>query len=160
MPRVVFRISLWLVALSLSCSDKPKEAPTAPVVTSAVEQKTPLKIAFAYVGPVGDAGWSYAHDMGRKAVEAEFGVQVVTSFVESVPESADAERVLREMVRQGNTLIFGTTFGYMEPMRKVAADSPQVKLSTPRATRPRATCVRTTHARTKGRSSRARSRAR
>jgi basic membrane protein A len=77
-------------------------------------------LAFAYVGPVGDGGWTFAHDNGRKAVEKEFGDKVVTSFVESVPESADAERVIRDMAGQGNKLIFGTTFGYMEPMLKVA----------------------------------------
>jgi basic membrane protein A and related proteins len=84
-------------------------------------------VAFAYVGPVGDGGWTFAHDNGRKAVEKEFGDKVVTSFVEKVPESADAERVFRDMVGQGNKLIFGTTFGYMEPMLKVAADSKDVK---------------------------------
>jgi len=89
--------------------------------------KGPLKIAFAYVGPVGDAGWTFAHDKARKAVEAEFGAKVVTSFVENVPEAADAERVLRDMVAQGNQLIFGTTFGYMVPMMKVATDAKDVK---------------------------------
>jgi simple sugar transport system substrate-binding protein len=87
----------------------------------------PLKVAFAYVGPVGDAGWTFAHDNGRKAVEAAFGDKVQTSFVENVPEAADAERVIRDMVAQGNKVIFGTTFGYMEPMLKVAADSKDVK---------------------------------
>jgi simple sugar transport system substrate-binding protein len=96
---------------------KPAEAPKA----------APLKIAFAYVGPVGDGGWTFAHDNARKAVEKEFGDKVQTSFVENVPESADAERVIRDMVGQGNKLIFGTTFGYMEPMLKVAADSKDVK---------------------------------
>jgi simple sugar transport system substrate-binding protein len=87
----------------------------------------PLKIAFAYVGPVGDGGWTFAHDNGRKAVEKEFGAKVQTSFVEKVPEAADAERVFRDMVGQGNKLIFGTTFGYMEPMLKVAPDAKDVK---------------------------------
>jgi simple sugar transport system substrate-binding protein len=87
----------------------------------------PLKIAFAYVGPVGDAGWTFAHDKARKAVEAEFGDKVTTSFVENVPEAADAERVIRDMVAQGAKLVFGTTFGYMEPMMKVAADTPDVE---------------------------------
>ena len=101
---------------------KPAQAPKA------VEAKPePLKIAFAYVGPVGDGGWTFAHDNARKAVEKEFGDKVQTSFVENVPESADAERVIRDMVGQGNKLIFGTTFGYMEPMLKVAADSKDVK---------------------------------
>src|SRR5437868_1019840 len=83
----------------------------------------PLKVAFAYVGPVGDAGWTFAHDKARKAVEAEFGDKITTSFVENVPEAADAERVIRDMVAQGAGLVFGTTFGYMEPMMKVAADA-------------------------------------
>ena len=87
----------------------------------------PLNVAFAYVGPVGDGGWTFAHDNGRKAVEAAFGDKVKTTFVENVPESADAERVIRDLAKQGNTLIFGTTFGYMEPMRKVAKDFPKVK---------------------------------
>ena len=76
---------------------------------------------------MGDGGWTFAHDNGRKAVEKEFGDKVVTSFVEKVPEAADAERVFRDMIGQGNKLIFGTTFGYMEPMLKVAADAKDVK---------------------------------
>lgn len=102
-------------------------APAAEAVPAAAPKPAPLKIAFAYVGPVGDGGWTFAHDNGRKAIEAEFGDRVETSFVEKVPEAADAERVFRDMVGQGATLIFGTTFGYMEPMLKVAADSPAVK---------------------------------
>ena len=99
----------------------PTAAPAAP------PKPEPLKIAFAYVGPVGDAGWTFAHDLGRKAVEAEFGDKVKTSFVENVPEAADAERVIRQMVADGNKLIFGTTFGYMDPMMKVAADHKDVR---------------------------------
>ena len=87
----------------------------------------PLKIAFAYVGPVGDGGWTFAHDNARKALEKELGDKISTSFVEKVPEAADAERVFRDMASQGNTLIFGTTFGYMEPMLKVATDLKDVK---------------------------------
>jgi basic membrane protein A and related proteins len=110
-----------------------KEEPPAPVAEAASApapapaKPEPLKIAFAYVGPVGDGGWTFAHDNARKALEAEFGDKIVTSFVEKVPEAADAERVFRDMVGQGNKLIFGTTFGYMEPMLKVAADSKEVK---------------------------------
>ncbi|MEO8249138.1 MAG: BMP family ABC transporter substrate-binding protein, partial [Burkholderiales bacterium] len=109
-----------------SASTVPSSAPT-PVQVPAKASAGPLKIAFAYVGPVGDGGWSYAHDQARKQVEKEFAGKVVTSYVESVPESADAERVIRDMVGQGNKLVFGTTFGYMEPMLKVAADNPGVK---------------------------------
>ena len=86
-----------------------------------------MKIAFAYVGPVGDGGWTFAHDNARKAIEKEFGDRVVTSFVESVPESADAERVFRDFAAQGNKLVFGTTFGYMDPMLKVAAEFKDMK---------------------------------
>ena len=87
----------------------------------------PLKVAFVYVGPTGDGGWTFAHDQARKALEKELGNKIVTQFVESVPESADAERVFRDLVAQGNTLIFGTTFGYMEPMLNVAKDNKAIK---------------------------------
>jgi len=102
-------------------------APSAPAASAPAPKPEPLKIAFAYVGPVGDGGWTFAHDNARKAIEAEFGDKIATSFVENVPEAADAERVFRDMVGQGNKLIFGTTFGYMEPMMKVAADHKEVK---------------------------------
>ena len=117
----------------VACGKKDEPAPTpAPAHAPAAEapapaKADPLKIAFAYVGPVGDGGWTFAHDNARKALEKEFGDRIVTSYVESVPESADAERVIRDMAGQGNKLIFGTTFGYMEPMLKVAADNPEVK---------------------------------
>ncbi|HQZ05451.1 MAG TPA: BMP family ABC transporter substrate-binding protein [Burkholderiaceae bacterium] len=116
----------------VGCGKKEEPAPApapapAPVAAPAPAKPEPLKIAFAYVGPVGDGGWTYAHDQGRKAVEKEFGDKVVTSFVENVPESADAERVIRDMASQGNKLIFGTTFGYMEPMLKIAPDFKDVK---------------------------------
>jgi len=111
-----------VTAAALVACGKKEEAPAA-----AAAKAEPLKVAFAYVGPVGDGGWTFAHDNGRKAVEKEFGDKVVTSFVENVPESADAERVIRDMASQGNKLIFGTTFGYMEPMLKVAADTADVK---------------------------------
>ncbi len=112
----------------VACGKKEEAAPPAAAATPAPAPKAePLKIAFAYVGPVGDGGWTFAHDNGRKALEKEFGDKIVTSFVENVPESADAERVIRDMATQGNKLIFGTTFGYMEPMLKVSADFKDVK---------------------------------
>ncbi len=124
--------ALAATAALVGCGKKEEPAPApvaaAPEAASAPAPKPePLKIAFAYVGPVGDGGWTFAHDNGRKAVEKEFGDKVVTSFVEKVPEAADAERVFRDMVGQGNKLIFGTTFGYMEPMLKAAADAKDVK---------------------------------
>jgi basic membrane protein A and related proteins len=105
----------------------PAAAPAPAPAAAEAPKAEPLQIAFAYVGPVGDGGWTFAHDNGRKALEAEFGDKVKTSFVENVPESADAERVIRDLASQGNKLIFGTTFGYMEPMLKVAADFKDVK---------------------------------
>ncbi|WP_426145077.1 BMP family ABC transporter substrate-binding protein [Polaromonas sp. DSR2-3-2] len=122
-------LSAVAAAALAGCGKKEEAAPApAPAPTAAAPAKAaPLKIAFAYVGPVGDGGWTYAHDNGRKAVEKEFGDKVVTSFVEKVPESADAERVIRDMASQGAQLVFGTTFGYMEPMLKVAADLKDVK---------------------------------
>jgi basic membrane protein A len=129
----VAALSAITAAVLVGCGKKeeakPAEAAPAPapaVAASAPPKPEPLKIAFAYVGPVGDGGWTFAHDTARKAVEKEFGDKVVTSFVENVPESADAERVIRDMASQGNKLIFGTTFGYMEPMLKVAADTKDV----------------------------------
>ena len=132
------RSALKLVALSavaaaalMGCSKKEEAKPAAPaaapVAAASAAKAEPLKIAFAYVGPVGDGGWTFAHDNGRKAIEKEFGDKVVTSFVEKVPESADAERVLRDMATQGNKLIFGTTFGYMDPMMKVSPEFKGVK---------------------------------
>jgi basic membrane protein A len=115
-------VALGAVASAALLGCAKKEEPTA-----APAKSEPLKIAFAYVGPVGDGGWTFAHDNGRKAIEKEFGDKVVTTFVENVPESADAERVIRDLAGQGNKLIFGTTFGYMEPMLKVAADNANVK---------------------------------
>ena len=119
-------------ATLVGCGKKEEPAPAPvpapePAASAPAPKPEPLKIAFAYVGPVGDGGWTFAHDNGRKALEKEFGDKVVTSFVENVPESADAERVIRDLAGQGNKLIFGTTFGYMEPMLKVAADNKEVK---------------------------------
>ena len=110
-------------AVLVGCGQKEEAA--APAAAPAAAE--PLKVAFAYVGPVGDGGWTFAHDRARAAVQAEFGDKIVTTFVENVPESADAERVIRDMASQGNKLIFGTTFGYMEPMLKVAPDFADVK---------------------------------
>jgi len=132
------RSLLKLAALSavaavalVGCGKKEEAAPAAPAAAPAASapaaKAEPLKVAFAYVGPVGDGGWTYAHDNGRKAVQQAYGDKVITSFVEKVPESADAERVIRDMAAQGNKLIFGTTFGYMEPMLKVAGDTKDVK---------------------------------
>ncbi len=87
----------------------------------------PTKVGFVYVGPVGDHGWTYRHDIGRQQVEEAFGDKVETVFVESVPEGPDAERVMRDMARSGVDIIFTTSFGYMNGTLKVAKEFPDVK---------------------------------
>jgi simple sugar transport system substrate-binding protein len=96
------------------------------LATSAMAQDK-TKVGFVYVGPVGDGGWTYEHDKGRQAVEAEFGDKVETVYVESVPEGADAERVMTQMALNGAKLIFTTSFGYMDPTINVAKKFPKVK---------------------------------
>jgi len=87
----------------------------------------PLKVGFVYVGPIGDYGWTHGHDTGRKAVEAHFGNKVKTTYVESVAEGPDAERVIRQLAQQGHGLIFTTSFGYMEQTLRVAKQFPKLK---------------------------------
>jgi len=82
-------------------------------------------VGFVYVGPIGDHGWTYRHDVGRLAVERELGV--ATTFVESVSEGADAERVIRKLAASGSDVIFTTSFGFMNPTVKVAKQFPHVK---------------------------------
>ncbi len=123
--------ALAATAALMGCSKK-EEAPAAASAASepasaAAQAAGPLNIAFAYVGPVGDAGWTFAHDKGRLALEKEFGDKIKTTFVEKVPEGPEAERVIRDLVGQGNTLVFGSSVGSMEPMLKGAAGNPTVK---------------------------------
>ncbi len=115
------------VALVAGCGkEEPKPAAKAAAAAPA-PKPDPLKIGFMYVGPVGDAGWTFAHDNARKAMEAEFGDRVKTTFVESVSEGPDAERVIRDLANQGHKLIFATSFGYMEQMLKVAESKKDVR---------------------------------
>jgi len=90
------------------------------------QTKEPLKIGFVYVSPIGDAGWTFQHDTGRKEMEKALGGKVTTKYVESVPEGADAERVIRDLAQSGHNLIFTTSFGYMNPTLKVATAFPKV----------------------------------
>ncbi len=129
------RITLLLTGLILSLvigaagcggqktATENKTAPTEQKTETPKENK--FKVAFIYVGPVGDAGWSYSHDQGRKYLEKELP-NVETTYVESVPEGADSERVLTELAEKGNKVIFATSFGYMDPVQKVAAKYPDV----------------------------------
>lgn len=90
------------------------------------QEKDSIKVGFVYVSPVGDAGWTYQHDLGRKAVEERLGDRVETEFVENVPEGADAERVIQQLASGGADLIFTTSFGYMNPTIRVAERFPDV----------------------------------
>ena len=109
-------LALAAVCFSLPVFSQPKPAGGEPV-----------KAGFVYVSPITEAGWTKQHDEGRKAVEAALGAGVKTTFVENVPEGADAERVIRDLARQGNQIIFTPSFGYMEPTLKVAKEFPDVK---------------------------------
>ena len=86
----------------------------------------PIKVAFVYVGPIADGGWSYQHNLGRLALQKELGARIETNYVESVPETADAERVIRQLAAKDYAVIFTTSFGYMDPTLKVAKLFPQV----------------------------------
>ena len=122
--------ALTAVAAALvGCGKKDEVAPAAAPAPApaAAAPAAPLKMAFLYVSPIGDGGWTYQHELGRRAIQEKFGDKIETSFVESVPESADAERVMRDMAGQGNQLVFATSFGYQEFVQKVAADLPAVK---------------------------------
>jgi basic membrane protein A len=112
--RVLCAAALLPALLPLSA---PSQAAAAP----------PLMVGFVYVSPIGDAGWTTQHDMARKEMEKALGAKVTTKFVENVPEGADAERVIRDLVNQGSKLVFTTSFGYMNPTLKVAKQFPDVK---------------------------------
>jgi basic membrane protein A and related proteins len=85
-----------------------------------------LKVGFIYLGPVGDLGWTYQHELARQALVKEFGDKIETTYLENVPEGPDAERAIEQLVRAGNKLIFTTSFGYMDPTLKVAKKYPNV----------------------------------
>ncbi|MGE4297260.1 MAG: BMP family ABC transporter substrate-binding protein [Desulfovibrionaceae bacterium] len=135
MLKIVLTVVMALLLAACSSEAPEKKAEKAPEPAPAVEKQAEapapapaakeLQVGFIYVGPVGDAGWSFAHDLGRKAIEAMDGVH--TSFVESVPEGPDAERVITNMARKGYDVIFTTSFGYMDPTLKVAGEFPDVK---------------------------------
>lgn len=108
----------WLTVLAMGA--------TLVLAAGAAQAGEALKIGFVYVSPIGDAGWTYQHDLGRKAVEQALGAKVVTKYVENVPEGADAERVIRELAASGHKLVLTTSFGFMNPTIKVAPQFPNV----------------------------------
>ena len=125
MRKALLIVLSLLVVFAFGCGEnkqeaKKEEAPAKAEATA--EAKKDLEVGFVYVSPIGDAGYSYSHDLGRKVIADMPGVK--TSFVESVQEGADSERVILNMARKGYDIIFATSFGYMDPMLKVAKDFP------------------------------------
>lgn len=118
----VMLVSLMLILAGCGGS-KTASAPKSPADSPASEEK--IKVAFVYIGPVGDAGWTTSHDNGRKYL-VEKMPNVETTIVENVPEGADSERVITQLAEKGNKIIFTTSFGYMDPTINVAAKYPEV----------------------------------
>ncbi|PLX71143.1 MAG: BMP family ABC transporter substrate-binding protein [Denitrovibrio sp.] len=115
-------ISAFLVFTG--CTNQPKEE-AKPEPAAKAETGKEVKAAFIYVGPVGDAGWTYAHDMGRK-VMADLPFVTETNYIESVPEGAESTRLITSLAQKGYNLIFTTSFGYMDPTLEVANKFPEV----------------------------------
>lgn len=123
----VLAVVAAMLAVACGSSNDEKSSGSSSDTTAAEgggEKLDTLKVAFVYVGPIGDAGWTKKHDDGRKELEAAVGDKVETTYLENVPEGAQSERVFEDLARKGYKLIFGTSFGYMDPMLKVAAKFP------------------------------------
>lgn len=116
-----------LVGCGEKAEEKKAEAPAeqAPAAVEQAAEAKSIKAGFVYVSPIGDAGYSYAHDKGRLAIDKLDWVE--TSFAENVAEGPDSERVIRNMARKGYDVIFATSFGFMDPMIKVASEFPDLK---------------------------------
>ena len=125
--------AIFYAAAALICLSASAHAQIAPLVSRPVAPLVaplltpPLRVAFVYVSPIGNAGWTHQHDLGRIAMQKALGDKVNTTVVESVNEGADSERVMRDLAQQGHQLIFATSFGYLEPALRVAAEFPGVK---------------------------------
>lgn len=125
------RWSPLLVALMLvlaacgSTADETPDATAAPADDTPAETVEATEVAFVYVAPIGDLGWTYSHEQGRLAVEALDNVN--TTFIENVPEGPDATRVIRDLAAAGNDVIITTSFGYMDPTLEVAAEFPDIQ---------------------------------
>ena len=131
--RFAFKLCMAGVAtvmLGACGKEEPKQAPAAQTpaasTSTAPAAQEPMKVAFVYVSPANEEGWSSQHDLGRQYVEKQFGDKIKVTMIDNIPESADAERVIRDLATQGNKLIFATSFGYMNSVLKVAKDFPNV----------------------------------
>ena len=121
-------VLVTLLVLSIAFTGcAPKSTTGTPSPSPSEKAEDPIKVGFVYVGPIGDGGYTYAHDQGRLLVEKELGTKVKTIYKESVPESAEAEKVMKDMIDQGAKMIFATSFGHMDFVEKVAKEFPEVK---------------------------------
>ncbi|MFN9211778.1 MAG: BMP family ABC transporter substrate-binding protein [Betaproteobacteria bacterium] len=119
-------LAAGMALFAVACGkQEPPPAPKAEAKKEEPKKVEPLKVGFVYVSPVGDAGWTSQHNAGRLEMEKALGDKVTSSFVEKVPEGADAERVIRDLASTGHKLIFTTSFGFMNPTLKVAEEFPQ-----------------------------------
>ncbi len=129
------RLSLWLVlvlvlsAILTGCgaSEEASEPSEQASQTEANQESSdkPMTVGFVFIGPVGDGGWTFAHNEGRLYVENELGVK--TLYKESVPEGPEVEKVMKDMIDQGASVIFATSFGYMDYVEKISKEYPEVK---------------------------------
>jgi len=121
--RLIAGLFLALVLAACTAAPTPTEMP----VVEATTESEPFKVAFVFVGPTGDLGWTWAHNEGRLAIEKEFGDEVETTYAERVPEGPEAERVIRDFAQKGNDLIFTTSYGYQDATLAVAKEYPDTQ---------------------------------
>src|SRR5258708_4657731 len=100
---------------------------TLPSLSGGAFAADPLKVGFVYLGAIGDYGWTWSHEQGRKALEQALKGQVTTNYVENVKEDASAIPVMKDLAQQGNKLIFTTSYGYMDQTIEAAKQFPDVK---------------------------------
>lgn len=86
----------------------------------------PLKAAWVYVGPINDGGWTQAHNEGREAVQEYFGDRIETTYKENVPEGPQVLQTVEDLIADGNTVIFGTSFGFQDSFAQAAEKYPNV----------------------------------
>lgn len=115
MRPVIYTISVFLMTHLIALS-----------IVNAEPIDKPLKVGFLYISPISDAGWSYAHDLGRRAIEKMPGV--TAKFVESVDEGMQSEPILEFMAQKKYDLIFATSYGYMDHVIKIAKLYPDVTI--------------------------------
>jgi len=125
MKKLLLLAAISALLMMVGCSSQPEQEKKPEPAKAETKTGKDIKAAFVYVGPVGDAGWTFAHDIGRKAMAALPYVKE-TNYIESVPEGAESTRIITSLAQKGYNLIFTTSFGYMDPTLEVAAKFPEV----------------------------------